>query len=614
MTYRSRTTRLRPAIRLPGRIVAAAVTMVVLLSAYLATSAPDLTVWDASELVTAAHTLGIPHPPGTPLWVMLAHIATQLFGSAGPARSVVLLSVWATALAGGLGAAMTSPWIGARGAVVAMVSAGAMMSVWSNATEAEVYAVALLHAVALLFAGEHAGRRDVAHDVRARWRGLLVFLAALTIPVHLSAIVALPAAMALAWRGRRPTLRETASYIALALLALSAVAILPLRARHAPVLDSGHPVTLRALLDVLQRAQYAVAGLWPRRAPLWLQLGNVFEWADWQVAFGAHPFAGPAWPRTSLSALWVWLAILGIRRLWQHDARVARALLLLLLSGTFGVALWLNLYAGPSFGAGVLPDSAAHEARERDYFFVLGFWAWGMLAGVGLVAVGTRLARRVSKPIANAVLAVAAVPLLLNGPLLDRRREPAASIPRVFARMLLDAVPVNGVLVVAGDNDTFPLWYLQQVEAYRVDVTVVTAPLLAARWYREQLASRAHLLTAKSVVTWSGQPDALRAVREAAAQSARALRVSALLSRDERRMLDPTSGWALQGLVYAPTDARVLLDRTALARAAQQIPRGALAPLPPGTDAAIQQLQDLLRCIGIVSDADPLLVSTCNGP
>ena len=610
------TGRSRRAVVLPANVVAATVTTVVLLSVYLATSAPDLTVWDAPELVTAAHTLGIPHPPGTPVWVMLAHIATQVFASAGPARSVVLLSVWSTAIAGGLGAAMTSYWIGARGAVIAMVSAGAMMSVWNNATEAEVYAVSLLHAVAMLFAGERAGRRDVAHDVRSRWRGLLVFLGALSVPVHLSAMVALPAAVVLAWRGRRPTAVETASYVALALLALSAVMMLPLRAQHSPVLDSGHPVTLGALLDVLQRAQYAVVGLWPRRAPLWLQLGNVFEWADWQVAFGAHPFAGPAWPRTALSVLWVWLSTLGIRRLWREDPRAGRALLVLLLSGTFGVALWLNLHAGPSFGAGVLPDGAAHEARERDYFFVLGFWAWGMLAGVGLVAVASQLARHVSRPLANAVLAVAAVPLLLNGPVLDRRREPAASIPRVFARMLLDAVPVNGVLVVAGDNDTFPLWYLQQVEAYRVDVTVVTASLLAAQWYREQLASRAHLRT--SGWTWSGQADALRAVGKAALQSARALRVSALVDNDERQMLDPASGWSLQGLVYAPTNAVVAgalhLDRTALERAAEQIPEGALAPLPPGTDAAIQQLQDLLRCTRIVSVADPLLVSTCSGP
>ena len=76
----------------------------VLLATYLATSAPDLTFWDASELATAAHTLGIPHPPGTPLWVLLAKVSAMLFSSTAPPRAVTLLSVWASALAGGVGA------------------------------------------------------------------------------------------------------------------------------------------------------------------------------------------------------------------------------------------------------------------------------------------------------------------------------------------------------------------------------------------------------------------------------------------------------------------------------------------------------------------------------
>jgi len=124
---------------------------------------------------------------------------------------------------------------------------------------------------------------------------------------------------------------------------------------------------------VLLRRQYAVASLWPRMAPLWLQLGNVFEWSDWQVAFGLHPHPAPTWTRTSLTIAWVWLAVLGLRALWRHEVRVGRAMVVLLVSGTIGVAVWLNLRAGPSFGVGILPSGTLHEARERDYFFVLGF-------------------------------------------------------------------------------------------------------------------------------------------------------------------------------------------------------------------------------------------------
>ena len=608
---------LRRGFRLPSTVVAAVVTFVVLLATYLATAAPDLTFWDSSELAAAAHTVGIPHPPGTPLWVVIGHVASVLFSSAGPARAVTLLSVWATAAAGAIGAAMATRWIGARGAVAAAVGAGAMMTVWASATETEVYAVALLLAVAMLAIGERAGRHDVSDDRRARLRALLAFLAALAVPLHLSALVAFPAAVAFAWRGHKPSRSEIVSWGALAALALSAVAILPIRAHELPELNSGHAFTLDAVIAMLRREQYAVSGLWPRSAPLWLQIGNVFEWADWQVAFGLHPKAAPGWTRTPLTVIWAWLAVLGARALWRHDARVGRAMTLLVACGTIGVAYWLNMKVGPSYGAGILPDNAPHEARERDYFFVLGFWSWGMLAGAGIASIATKLASKLPNAVAAIALALAAVPLLANAPVMDRTREPVATLPRVFAQLLLDAVPMGGVLVTAGDNDTFPLWYLQQVEDYRTDVTVVTVPLLGARWYREELTDRPRLLADSLVAPRPLLVPLLREVMRQAIASKRALRVSALLPRDDRNLLDPSVGWSLQGLVYAPSpllEAKsVGLDLPALLRARDRVPPSSLVPLPDGSDGAAWQLQDLLRCTRITALADPLLVSACGG-
>ena len=60
------------------------------------------------------------------------------------------------------------------------------------------------------------------------------------------------------------------------------------------------------------------------------------------------------------------------------------------------------------------------------------------------------------------------------------------------------------MLLAAGDNDTYPLWYLQQVGGTRRDVTVVTVPLLAAEWYRAELARRYKLLDSAMVGRWSG--------------------------------------------------------------------------------------------------------------
>jgi hypothetical protein len=601
---------------LPSTIVAAVVATMVLLGIYLSTAAPDLTFWDAAEFMTAAHTLGIPHPPGTPLWVIIAKVASKLFASAGPPRAVTLLSVWAAALSGGLAAFMLARWIGARGAVVAAVMGGAMYSVWNNATETEVYAVAMLVSVAMLLAGEYAGRHDTADAQRHRARALVAFLAGLAVPLHLSVLVALPAAVVLAWRGPRPSTRDILIWTALLALGLSAVAILPLLSAQNPTLDSGNPETLRSVLAVLRREQYQVAGLWPRRAPLWLQLGNVFQWADWQVAFGLHPYPTAALGRTALSLCWAWLAVLGLRRLWGFDARVGRGMAMLLASATLGVALWLNLRAGPSFGVGVVPADTPHEARERDYFFVLGFWAWGLLAGAGVSAMASTLARRLPAPVALLPLSLVLVPVLANREVADRTAEPVASMPRAYARLLLDAVPQGGVLLSAGDNDTFPLWYLQQVEEYRSDVTVVTVPLLGATWYRAQLAER-RLLDSADVARWPGLDASLRSVMQHAATGRRSVRVSALLSRSDRVRLDPAHGWALQGLVYAPDSStawgETVLDRRAMRLSREQVPAGVLAPLPPHADPAIFTAQELLRCATVSGLADSLLVSGCSG-
>jgi hypothetical protein len=600
-------------------------TVAVLLPLYLATAAPDLTFWDASEFMTAAHTLGIPHPPGTPLWVVAGRMMTILFSSSGPARSVTLLSVLATVTAGALGARLIARWLPGRGgvaaAVCAAVAAGTMSSVWANATETEVYAMSLLLSAAMISAGDYAGQRVATDEQRIRGRALLAFLVGLSVPLHLSSLVALPAAIAFAWHGPRVRVRELAFWSVLALLGLSAVIILLFQAHRGPLLNSGNPVDFSSLYAVLTRAQYEVSGLWPRRAPLWIQFGNLFEWADWQVALGLRPTVGPSWVRTPFTLLWGWFGVLGLRHIWQLDRRVGRAMAVLLVSGTLGVVVWLNLQAGPSFGEGVLPSRAMHEARERDYFFALSFWSWGLLAGAGIAWVAARLTHRMPRVVGNglraATLMLAAVPLVANAPAMDRTRAPESLLPRNFARLLLDAVPMGGVLVVAGDNDTFPLWYLQQVEHYRDDVAVVTVPLLGAEWYRASLAKHGRVLPSSLVSNWVGVPALLSAIGDSAEAHRRPVRVSVFLSARERRMVQPQRGWLLQGLVYAPTDVIAAgvtgLDLGALVRARQAVPPSFLKPLTPGTDNTAETMQDLLRCTGVQRLADPLLAAVCNG-
>src|SRR5688572_4906167 len=170
----------------------------VLAVVYAATLAPDVTFWDAGEFIAAAHSLGIPHPPGTPLFVLLLNAWTKLI-PIPLALATNALSAIATALAAGLTARLVQRATGQGAmALAAAVAAGGMSSVWLNATETEVYAPSLLLGVLMMWAGERAGRAGQTGQTRRRWVFLTAYLIILSVPLHLSALVAAPAAIVLA--------------------------------------------------------------------------------------------------------------------------------------------------------------------------------------------------------------------------------------------------------------------------------------------------------------------------------------------------------------------------------------------------------------------------------
>ena len=102
-------------------------------------------------------------------------------------------------------------------------------------------------------------------------------------------------------------------------------------------------------------------------------VGNTPE----QVALSLGPTVLPSILRTAGTVLFLTLGYEGALTLWRTDRRVAVANLALFLCGSLGVLVYLNLHAGPSLGYGILPANTVREARERDYFFVFAFWAWG---------------------------------------------------------------------------------------------------------------------------------------------------------------------------------------------------------------------------------------------
>ena len=478
-----------------------------LLVSYVATLAPTVTYWDSGEFLAAMKTLGIPHPPGTPLYILLGSVWANLFAPMlGFAYSVNLLSAVCTAAACAVFAHLMHRWTGdAWASAAGALLAGLMSSVWLNANETEVYAPALLVSALLVLLADNARVTG-----QSRWLVLFAYLCGLGWALQLSALVAVPGALTLLIGARHNGhwLRLSIGSVVVAAIGASAVLFMLVRAQHDPGVNQGNPATWQAFVDVITRAQYQPVPVLPRQAPWYIQIGNLFEYADWQVALGMEPEPPPSWRRTPFTIVYAVFGAAGF--LWHRRVHHVswRAMTVLFVFATLGVVAYLNMKASPSYGHGFLPSGAKHEARERDYFFALAFVWWGIWAGAGAV----RVFMRTGAFGRLAGCAVALLPFLLNYSAVDRSAGPVAYAARDSALRILSDVPPRAVVFAYGDNDTYPVWYAQYVEGVRTDVVTVTVPLLGAQWYRDELARRYGLL--RSGMRWRGGEVVTRTICE----------------------------------------------------------------------------------------------------
>jgi len=203
--------------------------------------------------------------------------------------------------------------------------------------------------------------------------------------------------------------------------------------------------------------------------------------------------------RIPITALFIGLGIFGILEHYRRD-RVSWIYMISLFGVlSAGLVYYLNFKYGYSMPLPeenelrqLMEDRNARtiadlrEVRERDYFFVVGFSVWGLMAGLGIAALWDRVTRMSGRSLAatSPVLGLALIPLVLNFGWASRAGDYAA---RDWAHNLLMSVEPYAVIFTNGDNDTFPLWYLQYVEGIRPDVQVAVTSYLNTPWYVKQL-------------------------------------------------------------------------------------------------------------------------------
>ncbi len=436
------------------------------LALYLATRHRGLPAGDSGELITVAATGGVAHPPGYPLWTMLAGAWLHAFPLGSVAARLDAFSAVVAALAVALLAAAIQR--ATRSPIAALVGAAAFAiatPAWKVARVAEVFALNALFAACVLLA--LAGVGDDRDPDRARRRALAcALLGALALAHHHTLLLlALPAGVATfvaARSARVPAARlarEGAIAVALGLLPL---AWLPLAARHANARVWGEPETWRGFVAMLLRSEYGTFRL-DAAAAGWHGPG------DQALAFLR---ALPA----SFGLAAIALALVGAVAVTRRSRLAAGA-----------IAAFAVLQAAFFTRVG-FPSDVPWLRGVVERFHVLPLLVLGFLVGEGTAALlrATRGAVRLAAALALLALVLA--------PVAAHRR---AAVPRddafveTLGRGLLAALPPRGgVLFVRGDVPGNAVSYLQQAEGLRPEVIVVDEELLTYGWYVRRLRAR----------------------------------------------------------------------------------------------------------------------------
>ena len=176
------------------------------------------------------------------------------------------------------------------------------------------------------------------------------------------------------------------------------------------------------------------------------------------------------------------LGLLGIT--FQYFRRRRDFLIVGLLFLFTGIALQIFLNSPPS------------EPRERDYIYVGSFYFFAIWLGLGVMSIAEGLRAYLKSDMMRNGLVVGLsllVPVMMGMKSWDNHDRSHRYQSVDFAKNLLNSCAPNAILFTGGDNDTFPLWYVQEVEGFRTDVRVCNLSLLGTEWYIQQMKRKTYL-------------------------------------------------------------------------------------------------------------------------
>jgi len=587
-----------------NRIIAGIIFLVSFL-VYYDTMAPTVSFWDCGEFIATSHTLGVPHPPGSPLFLIIGRVFSMIPFSPDIAFRVNLISVFVSALAvmllyliivkviahwrGGI-KENSDVIIAFGGALVGALTFAFTDSHWFNAVEAEVYSMSTFFTAIVVWLILHWSER-AEEQGNERYILIIAYMIGLAIGIHLLNLLALPfialiiyfRKQSFEWKSFLITIGITGvtfviihngvikglpklaseigvfgvvvavlivfgimiwsivnkqqllsivfTSMVLILIGYSSYTIIFIRSGQDPVIDENDPETVTAAVSYMEREQYGQVGRFPRRykgipaqhevvgAPangqkyslsqkrkymfynvskqwdffwnyqvkkmywryfLWQFAGRGNSTEPGVTAFGANNRQdGVDWSQFGLPLAFI-LGLAGMIYHFYRDEKEAFSMMTLFFLTGLAVIIYLN------------QDNP--QPRERDYSYVGSFLAFSVWIGVGAAAIIENIIKKIKTEnighrlgIAVILLQVILIPFAMVRANYHEHDRSGNYVAWDMSYNMLQSCEPHGIIFTNGDNDTFPLWYLQEVEGMRKDVTVANLSLLNTPWYIRQL-------------------------------------------------------------------------------------------------------------------------------
>ena len=483
-----------------AELVCAGAVFLVALVVYSWTLAPTVTLTDSGELILAAYGLGVAHPPGTPLWVMLAHLASLV-----PVGNVAVRINFSSAVFAALACAMLTLVVaellvtascfvaprrrnktarqgsnikssnaGGLLIFVPAVGAGLLMAfsrtLWAYATITEVYSLNALLVLLVFFLVVRWRRRitetrtdsNTAVATHDTWIYAAAFVFGLAMGVHhVTVALTLPAIAVVVYRTEGLKFFTSRRLLYAALISISALILvysyLPWAASRSPAMNWGDPRSLQEIWWHITGRQYRVFFSFSP-ATVGAQFVEFCRMAGREFGFAWLPLA-------------LFLAVAGLASAYKRDRTVFWFLLLIVLAD---LAYALNY----------------EIAEDKDAYYLPAFISIAIAAGLGFRWLIQLAPSRRSPMWTPYVAAATAIGLTLatafaaNWPFNNRRHY---FIADDYVENLFSTIAPNGLLLTQDWQVASPMLYAQEIEQRRGDVKVVDINLLRRSWYFDYL-------------------------------------------------------------------------------------------------------------------------------